>query len=276
MVLAESKLALRDPMLAPEVFYIPTADGIQLPAMLVRPKSAGKNQQVPVVIEVYGGPQAPVVLSRWSGTKSLYRELLARRGIATLVVDNRSSAGRGIADTWSIRGRVGEVEFKDLQTAIEWLKAQPWADSQRIAMRGWSFGGFMTLYAMTHSDELAAGIAGGSVTDWSEYDAFYTERYMGLPSENADGYRSTSPVLRAEQLHGRVLLIHGEADDNVHPSGTMRMAEALQKAGKDFRLMIYPGAAHHVGDPHQAWHMTQMTDRFLLEELTRGPEISQE
>ena len=121
---------------------------------------------------------------------------------------------------------------------------------------------------MTHSDAFVAGIAGGSVTDWLEYDAFYTERYMGLPKENRDGYEATAPVHQAEQLQGRVLLIHGESDDNVHPSGTLRMAAALQRAGKDFRLMIYPGAAHGVHEPEQLWHMNQMTDRFLLEELT--------
>lgn len=268
VVLAESKLKLLDEMIVPEVFQIPTPDGVPLPALLVRPKSATENKPSPVVIEVYGGPQSPVVSSRWAGTKALYRELLARRGIATLVVDNRSSAGRGIADTWSIRGRVGEVEFQDLMTAVDWLKKEPWVDSQRLAIRGWSFGGFLTLYAMTHSDAFAIGIAGGSVTDWKEYDAFYTERYMGLPRENEKGYQSTAPVLMADKLQGRVMLIHGESDDNVHPSGTMRMATALQKAGKDFRLMIYPGAAHHVGDPKQAWHMVRMTDRFLVDELT--------
>lgn len=271
-VLAESKLALREKMIAPKIFHITTPDGLKLPAMLIRPRSAGKDRPAPVLIEVYGGPQAPVVSSRWSGTKTLYRQLLAQRGIATLVVDNRSSAGRGVADTWSILGRVGEVEYQDLQTAVEWLRSRDWVDSKRIAIRGWSFGGFLTLYAMTHSDAFKAGIAGGPVTDWREYDAFYTERYMGLPSENAAGYDATAPVSRADQLQGRVLLIHGEADDNVHPSGTFRMAEALQKAGKDFQLMIYPGAAHHVGDRQQAWHMAKMTDRFLLEELAGDAE----
>jgi dipeptidyl-peptidase-4 len=259
-------------LIAPKIFHIPTPDGIKLPAMLIRPKSASSDRPAAVVIEVYGGPQSPLVSSRWSGTKSLYRQLLARRGIATLVVDNRSSAGRGVADTWSIRGRVGEVEFQDLETAVKWLQSREWVDSRRIAIRGWSFGGFLTLYAMTHSDAFAAGIAGGPVTDWREYDAFYTERYMGLPSENLEGYRSTSPVTQADKLQGRVLLIHGEADDNVHPSGTMRMAEALQKAGKDFQMMIYPGAAHHVRDRQQAWHMVQMTDRFLMHELAKDAE----
>jgi dipeptidyl-peptidase-4 len=269
-VLAESELKLAGGMVAAEIFHIQTDDGVGLPALLVRPPGSTSAQRCPVVIEVYGGPQSPVVSSRWSGTKTLYRQLLARQGIATLVVDNRSSAGRGIADSWSIRGRVGEVEFQDLMAAVDWLTNQPWVDSQRLAVRGWSFGGFLTLYAMTHTKAFAAGIAGGSVTDWKEYDAFYTERYMGLPSENEEGYRRTAPVLRADQLHGRVLMIHGEADDNVHPSGTLRMARALQKAGKDFRLMIYPGAAHAVSDPKQAWHLAQMTHRFLRERLGKG------
>ncbi len=249
---------------------IETKDGIELPALLIRPTGSSQDQPAAVVVEVYGGPQAPVVSTRWSETHTLYRELLARRGIGTLVVDNRSSAGRGIADTWGVRGRLGEVELQDLLTAVTWLKSQSWVDADRIAIRGWSYGGFLTLYAMTHSEEFAAGIAGGSVTDWREYDAFYTERYMGLPSENPDGYAATSAVAAAAKLHGRVLLIHGEADDNVHPSGTMRMAGALQKAGKAFDLMIYPGAAHGIHDPAQLWHMTQMTDRFLLEQLGQG------
>lgn len=269
VVLAESQLTLRSGLNEPRLFQIDTPDGIQLPALLVRPADASPNQPCPVVIEVYGGPQAPVVSNRWAGTKSLYRELLARRGIATLVVDNRSSAGRGMADSWSIHLRVGEVEFQDLQTAVGWLKSQAWVDASRLAIRGWSFGGFLTLYAMTHSDEFAAGIAGGSVTDWREYDAFYTERYMGLPQDNSAGYDATAPVAFAKDLQGRVLLIHGEADDNVHPSSTLRMAAALQEAGKDFQLMIYPGAAHGIRDPNQLWHLSQMTHRFLLQQLGR-------
>ena len=265
--LADSRAKLPEPIIPPEIFRIETDDGIPLPAMLVRPSGSSGTNRCPVVLEVYGGPQAPTVTDRWGGSRMLYRQLLAGHGIATLAVDNRSSAGRGIADTWTIRGRVGEIEFKDLMIAVDWLKQQSWVDSERLAVRGWSFGGFLTLYAMTHSDAFAAGIAGGSVTDWREYDAFYTERYMGLPSENADGYRDTAPVRQAADLSGRVLLIHGESDDNVHPSETLRMAGALQRAGKDFELMIYPGSAHGVTDPRQRWHLAKMTHRFLLREL---------
>ncbi|WP_218933534.1 S9 family peptidase [Rubripirellula lacrimiformis] len=268
MPIGAAKLKIAKPISNPELFSISTPDGIELPAMLVKPANAGPSSPVPVVIEVYGGPRAPVVRSRWGGKQTLYRELLARRGIATLVVDNRSSAGRGIADTWTIRGRVGEVEMKDVQSVADWIAQQPWADADRVAIRGWSFGGFLTLYAMTHSESFAAGIAGGSVTDWREYDSIYTERYMGLPQDNPDGYSATSLIDVAGDLHGELLMIHGEVDDNVHPSNTLRMAHALQNAGKDFRLMIYPGAAHSVGSGPQGWHMSQMIDRFLIETLT--------
>lgn len=266
-VIEESELSLPGPMTQPVLMQLPAPDGIKLPTILIRPDSAGDAQRCAVVVEVYGGPQSPSVTGDWSGRRTLYRELLARRGIATLVIDNRSSAGRGNADSWPIHGRMGELEFKDTMVGVDWLRQQSWVDADRLAIRGWSFGGFMTLYAMTHSDAFAAGIAGGSVTDWREYDAFYTERYMGLPAQNPDGYEATAPVLRAASIHGTVLLIHGESDDNVHPSGTMRMAAALQKAGKDFQLMIYPGAAHSVKDKHQAWHLAQMTDRFLIDSL---------
>lgn len=268
--LDRAELELPGGLIEPERFRIPTEDGPELPAMLIRPAGAFANRRVPVVIETYGGPGAPVVTARWAGKRALYRELLARQGIATLVVDNRSSAGRGVVDSWAIRHRVGEVEFQDLMEAVGWLQEQEWVDPERLAIRGWSFGGFMTLYAMTHSDAFAAGIAGGPVTDWREYDSFYTERYMGLPSQNEQGYRETAPLAKAADLHGRVLLIHGEVDDNVHPSNTLRMVAALQEAGKPFDLMIYPGAAHAVRDPQQAWHMAQLTDGFLREHLLRG------
>ncbi|MGB7327181.1 MAG: prolyl oligopeptidase family serine peptidase [Rubripirellula sp.] len=266
--LADSKQRWTAPIIAPELLTIMTDDGVPLPAMLVKPNLPGDSVRFPVVIEVYGGPRSPVVSAKWGGTKTLYRELLARRGIATLVVDNRSSAGRGIAESWSIRGRFGEVEMKDLGTAVAWLGQQNWADTDRLAIRGWSFGGFLTLYAMTHSDSFAAGIAGGSVTDWREYDSIYTERYMGLPASNEAGYTAAAPLAKAADLSGSLLMIHGEVDDNVHPSNSMRMAKALQKAGKDFQLMIYPGAAHSVSSPSQVWHMSVMTDRFLLDSLT--------
>ena len=265
--LGGGELSLLGGMAEPQLFRIETDDGFELPAMLIRPRDDDRLPKTPVVVEIYGGPRAPVVTARWGGTRALYRELLARNGIATLLVDNRSSGGRGLVDTWPIRHRVGEIETEDLLAAAAWLQSQDWVDPNRVAVRGWSFGGYMTLMAMTHSDAFTAGIAGGSVTDWREYDSFYTERYMGLPDKNGSGYQDTSPIVTAEKMHGRVLMIHGELDDNVHPANTLRMADALQAAGKPFDLMIYPGAAHAIHNPNQVWHLARLTDGFLRAQL---------
>lgn len=266
-VITKSESKLPGGWIPQQAFRIRAEDGFEMPALLKRSPSATPGRPGPVLIKVYGGPGIPIVRDRWSGTGGFYDELLARSGISVLTVDNRSSGGRGIADTWAVRGQLGKVEFSDVESAVAWLKKQSWVDQNRLAIRGWSFGGFLTLYSMMHSDVFVAGIAGGSVTDWREYDSFYTERYMGLPDENPEGYAGQRLVDQADKLSGRVLMIHGELDDNVHPSNTLRMAEALQKAGKPFDLMIYPGAAHSVRGPWQAWHMAQMTDEFLRRHL---------
>ena len=266
IVIEAAKLKTQSLIRKPECFSITMEDGTTVPAILVKP-SLSKDARCPVVIEIYGGPAAAIVSSRWAGRRGLYRELLARRGIATLVVDNRSSVASSMATTWNIRGRFGEVEYADIAATVDWLKTQPWVDADRLAIRGWSFGGFLTLYAMMHSESFAAGIAGGSVTDWSEYDSFYTERYMGLPSTNASGYESSSLIPVAKNLSGKLLMIHGEVDDNVHSSHTLRMAGALQKAGKPFQMMIYPEAGHGITNPQQSWHLIQMIDQFLTDSL---------
>lgn len=254
----------------PQWVEITTDDGLPLPAYLIPPHGVdleSSSERHPVLIYTYGGPLAPAAVDRWSGRNYLYHQLLASRGIGVLVVDNRSSGGRGIADTWSVYRQMGVQELADLLEAVEWLKGQAWVDPERLAMRGWSFGGYYTAYALTHSDAFAAGIAGGSVTDWRNYDAFYTERYMGLPQENAAGYQKTSVTEKAADLHGRLLLIHGEVDDNVHLGNTLQLVAALQQAGKSFDMMIYPGAAHGVSEPRQTYHLYKLMTEFLVDQL---------
>ena len=262
---------IETPLLPVQWLTITTADGVPLPAYLIRPaassQQAGPSGRTPVLIETYGGPQAPSAVDRWSGPRHLYRQMLAQQGIAVLVTDNRSSAGRGIADTWKTHRRMGVIELADTLVAVDWLKQQPWVKADAIAMRGWSFGGFLTAYALTHSDAFAAGVAGGSPTDWRNYDAIYTERYMGSPIDNKAGYDETSVNLAAKELHGALLLIHGEMDDNVHPANTLQLARELQRAGKRFDMMVYPGSAHGVKDADQVYHMMQMVTAFLHEHL---------
>ncbi|MYF05513.1 MAG: prolyl oligopeptidase family serine peptidase, partial [Holophagales bacterium] len=143
----------------------------------------------------------------------------------------------------------------------------PWVDADRIGIEGWSYGGFMTSYALTHSDSFAMGIAGGTVTDWRDYDTIYTERYMRTPQNNPDGYRESSPRFNAADLHGALLLIHGTMDDNVHMQNTLQMAWKLQKAGKPFEMMLYPKSRHGVTDPDLSLHLRETMARFILKTI---------
>ena len=141
-------------------------------------------------------------------------------------------------------------ELADIEDAIRWITAHEWADGKRVGMSGHSYGGFMTAYALTHSTLFAAGIAGAPVTDWRDYDTIYTERYMNTPAANPDGYAETSVVAAGKDIHGRLLIVHGEIDDNVHMQNSMRLMRSLQQAEKPFEMMIYPGYRHGIGGMH--------------------------
>ncbi|MFQ5747824.1 MAG: alpha/beta hydrolase family protein, partial [Planctomycetota bacterium] len=140
-------------------------------------------------------------------------------------------------------------------------------DPSRIGIWGWSYGGFMTTYALTHSDRFRMGIAGGPVTDWHNYDTIYTERYMDTPEHNKEGYEASSVVRAAANLHGALLLIHGTMDENVHMANTLQLAEALEKAEKPFDLMLYPRNRHGIVQPAQREHLYRTMTRFILEHL---------
>jgi dipeptidyl-peptidase-4 len=274
---------------APSIITIPARDGFPMPTMLLLPwgvqhdtgqtvsadstgplndtGASDQQERLPVLFHVYAGPQAPIVRNQTQQRNYWWHQMLCSQGYAVVLVDNRSSQGRGIADTWTIRGDMGRVELQDLEDAVQWVAKQPWADPSRFGLWGWSYGGYMTAYAMTNSQSFKAGISGAPVTDWKNYDAIYTERYMDLPAANKSGYDSSSAVQAAPKLSGRLLLIHGERDDNVHLSNTLQMVNALQQAGKQFDLMIYPKARHGVVDPKQRIHMHQMMTDFLERHL---------
>jgi dipeptidyl-peptidase-4 len=205
----------------------------------------------------------------WGKSTYLWYQLLAQHGVLVWVCDNRTASGKGAVSTWPLWKEFGKTELADIGDGLVWLKRNSWVDGERVGISGWSYGGFMTLYAMTHSKDFALGIAGGSVTDWHNYDAVYTERFLLTPQENPDGYERSSPVNDAENLHGKLLLVHGAIDDNVHPQNTMQMVYALQKAGKPFELMLYPKSRHGVTDEALVWHMREMMTEFILTNLTR-------
>ncbi len=213
------------------------------------PADLDPSKKYPVWFMTYGGPHTPMTSDAWMGGR-LWDQALASEGFIVFRLDPRTASGKGAVSAWKAYKRLGVRELEDIKDGIAWLKQRPYVDGSRIGMAGHSYGGYMTSYAMTHSDLFAAGIAGAPVTDWHDYDTIYTERFMGLPQDNPQGYDNSSVVSAARNLHGKLLIIHGLIDDNVSVRNTMRFVEALQEANKDFELMIYPGSRHPISSPH--------------------------
>jgi dipeptidyl-peptidase-4 len=250
-----------------EFLQVKTRDGFTMEAMMIKPPDFDPSKRYPVMSFTYGGPHAPQVRNAWGGANYIWYQMLAQKGYIIWVCDNRTASGKGQESTWPAYGNFGELELRDIEDGIAWLKGQPYVDGSRLGLSGWSFGGFMTSYALTHSKSFRIGIAGGSVTDWRLYDSIYTERYMRLPQNNPEGYKKTSPLAAARDLHGKLLLVHGTMDDNVHMQNTIQFAYELQKAGKQFQLMVYPKSRHGVGDPLLVKHMRTMMTDFILQNL---------
>ena len=234
-----------------ELVRIPARDGFELDAAVLRPVPFDPEREHPVWITTYSGPDAPTVRNRWSS--GTWEQFLAQRGIVVFQVNVRSASGKGHWATSQCYQRLGVQELADLEDAVDWLTAHPWADAERVGITGHSYGGFMTAFALTHSERFALGVAGSGVYDWGMYDTIYTERYMRTPALNPEGYAATSVIGAAERLHGHLVITHGEIDDNVHLQNAMHLALALQRADKDFEMMIYPQARHGLRDAAQRW-----------------------
>ena len=252
----------------PEFLQVTARDGFVMEAMLIRPPDFDPSQRYPVFQHTYGGPHAQQVLNSWAGSAGMFYQLLAQHDILVWIIDNRTASGKGAVSTWPVYKHFGKQELQDIEDGISWLTKQPYVDANRIGMEGWSYGGFMTSYALTHSDLFSMGIAGGTVTDWRDYDTIYTERYMRTPQNNPEGYRLSSPRFNAADLHGELLLIHGTMDDNVHLQNTLQFAYELQKAGKQFDLMLYPRSRHGITDPELNMHLRHKMLNFIVAKLT--------
>ena len=268
-VVNENKVsALKDFKLGTtELLQVKTRDGFVMEAMMIKPPDFDPQKKYPVVSFTYSGPHAPQVRNAWGATTYMWHQLLAQKGYIIWVCDNRTASGKGIESTWPAYKNLGELELRDLEDGLSWLKSQPYVDGTRIGLWGWSYGGFMTSYALTHSQTFKLGIAGGTVSDWRNYDSIYTERYMGTPQNNPEGYKRSAALNAAKDLHGKLLLIHGAIDDNVHMANTIQFAYELQKAGKQFELMLYPKSRHGVTDPLLVKHMRQMMTDFIVGNL---------
>jgi dipeptidyl-peptidase-4 len=242
-------------------------DGTVLYGYLILPRNADVSQKVPLIVHIYGGPAGQTVQNAWGGTNALFHQMLANEGFAIFSVDNRGTPNRGKKFSAATRLQSGPVELKDQFTALDQLLTQfPQLDRARTAIWGWSNGGSMTLYALTHSDRFKAGISVAPVTNWRDYDSIYTERYMGLPKDNASAY-DDSIVSAASSLHGSLLLVHGTSDDNVHFQNTIQMTDGLIRAGKQFRLMVYPDKTHGISGSGARAQLFHMMEDFWNKEL---------
>ncbi|HXU35399.1 MAG TPA: S9 family peptidase [Blastocatellia bacterium] len=250
----------------PELLTIAAADGFPMPARVLKPRNFRADRRHPVILAVYGGASSASVLNAWQ-SDLLFYQLLLDEGYVVVKVDNRSATGISKRLENTVVGKVGEPETSDLLDATRWLKAQPWVDPGRIGVWGWSNGGFMTLNLMTRSTEFKAGISVAPVTDWRYYDSKWAEAFLQTPAENPDGYARTSLVKRAGDLHGRLLLVHGTYDDNVHPQNTQAFIDALIKHGKMFDMMIYPMRKHDIGDRAATVHLYRTMLEFWKRNL---------
>jgi dipeptidyl-peptidase 4 len=244
-------------------------DGTVLYGYLILPRhpDASQGSPIPLIVHVYGGPAGQTVKDAWGGTNALFHQMLANEGFAIFSVDNRGTPNRGKKFSAATRLQSGPVELKDQITALDQLYTQfPQLDRTRTGIWGWSNGGSITLYALTHSDRFKAGISVAPVTNWRDYDSIYTERYMGLPKDNASAY-DDSIVSAASSLHGALLLVHGTSDDNVHFQNTIQMTDALIRFGKQFRLMVYPDKTHGIAGSATRTQLFHMMEDFWNKEL---------
>lgn len=247
---------------------IPTDDGYQLPAVITYPTDFDEHKQYPVVMSIYGGPNAGTVTNTWKGTANQW---WANEGIIQIAVDHRASGQFGKEGVALMHRNLGKWEMKDYITAAKWLKAKPWVDNKKLLITGHSYGGYMTCMALTMgADVFDFGIAGAPVTSWELYDSHYTERFMDTPQENPEGYKNGSVLTYVDRYKGLLRIMHGDMDDNVHMQNTIQLIDKLQNANKHFELMIYPGGRHGwsgIKTPHDRSERI----RFYYEHLLNKP-----
>jgi dipeptidyl-peptidase-4 len=252
----------------PEFGTLAAADGQQLHYRLFKPLHFDPKKRYPAIVDVYGGPGVQRVLNSWSG--SSFAQILTRAGYVVFQLDNRGTAFRGTAFQSPIHGKLGEVEVADQVVGARWLGSQPFVDPTRIGVWGWSYGGYMTLMLMFKAPELFhAGISGAPVTDWTLYDTHYTERYLGKPQQNSSGYEASSALPYANDLQGKLLIMHGMADDNVLFLNSTKIFRKLQDLGKPFEVMVYPGGKHGLIRQHDGRHAYSTMLRFFDQQLRR-------
>jgi dipeptidyl-peptidase-4 len=257
--------ASANPATEPEFGTIQAEDGQALDFALRRPTDFEPGRRYPAIVQVYGGPGRQHVRMDW---RSPEERLYLDGGYVIFQLDNRGASGRGIAFEAPIAGSLGTPELADQLRGIAYLKTLPFVDPDRIGAIGWSYGGFMTMRLLTEPGSgIRAGIAGGSIARWEDYDTHYTERFLGKPQDNPEAYHTASVIPRLERLHGRLMLVHGLADDNVFVDHALAIAAELQRLGMTFDLMLYPGERHAIIGKEARRHRLLSALEFFDREL---------
>jgi dipeptidyl-peptidase-4 len=252
----------------PQFFKLPMPDGTRLDAYRITPADFDSTRHYPVLMYVYGGPATPMVNDAWGGTRYLWHVSLAQQGYVVVCVDNRGAAWRGRDFRKVTQYHLGLQESQDQIDAARWLGTRPWVDASRIGIWGWSYGGYMTLMSTGRGgDVFRVGLSVAPVTDFRLYDTIYTERFMWLPRENAEGYRTSAPQNNMDGLTARLLMVHGTGDDNVHPQNTIQMSQRLIELGKPFYELFYPNRTHSISGGNTSFHLYTMFTKFITENL---------
>lgn len=263
-----------------EFFKFKTSDGTELNGWMMRPPlppKGGKQKDTvppfggqggfPVLMLVYGGPGANTVNDAWDRDYMWY-QMLCAKGYIIVSVDNRGTGGRGKKFRTCTYKQLGKFETEDQIEAAKYLGTLPYVDKNRIGIWGWSYGGYMSsLCIFKGADIFTMAMAVAPVTNWRYYDTIYTERYMALPKDNANGYDDNSPINHVDKLKGKFLLVHGTGDDNVHFQNSMEMVTALQKANKQFDLMVYPDKNHSMSGGNARLHLYNLLTDYILKNL---------
>lgn len=261
---------LADYRLSPVQFLnVQADDGTSLCASIIKPSNFDPSKKYPVIVYVYGGPDVQNVTNAWGGAGSLWHEMMAARGYVIFSLDNRGAYGRGHAFETPLYHQFGKVELGDQLAGVNYLKSLPYVDASRIGIYGASYGGYMTLEAMFNAPGVfRAGAAISSVSDWRLYDTIYTERYMGRPQDNREGYEQSSPVNQVGKLKGKLLLAHGTGDDNVHFANTAEILDQLIQHGTYADdLLIFPGRGHGMSDVPSRIELYKELTKFFSDNL---------
>jgi len=254
-----------------ELMRVKSEDGLyDLPVTITWPLNTDPNKRYPVIVDIYGGPNASGVSDSWFFSR--IREWYAKEGLIFVSIDHRGSGQFGKEGVNNMYRQLGYWEMKDYSAVVKWMISKGWADSTKICIMGYSYGGYMACYALTYAaDVFNYGISGSAVTDWSLYDTHYTERYMGTPLNNPEGYKTSSTLTYADRYKGRLLMTHGVIDDNVHLQNTAQLVSRLQDLNKDFDFMMYSGGRHVSLDFSKQVHFQNIRTRFIYKYLLEKP-----